>query len=1703
MRLPKDIITHNYTKPRVFLCQPNKEKICQLDVTDLTGSFKFNSYSEITFEVARTYNDFFTGEMRVNPHYDEIEAFRLIYLEHFGYFELQGPELTSDGIKETKLCTAYSLEYILSQKYLEDFYVNTGAINSVEVTYSDLNNKSIVPVTLYNPNNTKLSLLHLILEKDYANWKIGHIDSQLCKLSRQFEVDRESIYDFLMNEVCEKFNCYIEFDTIDNTINIYAESPTAKFISTGATRTFKIGTAGNAFSEVKTVSIDGYKITGWSYGIVDNEGILVLAEVPAVGSKIEVVGVDSKWETDVFITFDNLSQEVKIDYDAESIKTVLTVTFGDDHDIREVNLGLPYIVDLSYYCTPEWMGQQLYDDWLAYQQKCESKQSEYTKNSQDMLYYAGQIDYEENRMSLGFAEITVSEISVGTYYVRGGTPPNYYYTEVSLPSEYDANTVYYSPKTTAIEDGSDGNISKLYTALQKYFMYVDDWKTDLDALAEEFEFLEGRAIENLSLTLSKVTTGRDSPEIKSVLQAFLVPIWDQVGRTVLKTSYYEPYKTVQITNMEAGWSQKSHAEYGNYYATIMLLNSMETALNAKDKKIQQYKVEYNAIQGENANISNELLMTNHFDKNQLATLNAFLREDELHLDYIVQTSQDSVTDTYKNQHDALESAKIELKKLSQPQLQFSMSMANIYALPEFEPIVDQFQLGNIVKVGLRSDYIKQSRLIQVDINFDDFSDFSCTFGELTNLRTQSDIHADLLKNAITAGKSVAQNASYWTKGSDQANSIDLRLQEGLLNSIEALKATGGNQNAYMDKYGIHLESINPNTGEVDDKRIWMVNNQIVFTDDGFTTSKAVLGEFTIGEESRYGLLADAVIAGLVEGSDIRGGTIQIGDRNDGTYTFEVDQNGHVTLNAASISGYVTSGEMQSFIEQTDGKITSKVTEGINKLSGKIPHYGDCGTPADMKQKVVNCGEFELEPNDGDILVVKFNEGNTADSPTLRVPYGTEGRVAPIYAYGFELTKFSSYNWGDNTIVTFVYDDGAWHIADNNSQKVYSQITQTAEKIESEVSATYATKGQVAHYGTCTTAANTAVKTVTCDNFDVYTGASISVRFTHKNSADYPRLKINDKTAYIVETIDNVDQYLLKDSPSGWDDNSLVTFVYDGTDWRIADAGSLQRTYNLSSRITQTESSIESVVEATDGLNDRMSTVEQTAGSIKSTVTQVQSQVVHYGTCSTESNEPIKVVSCTGFSLYKGATISVKFNYTNSANAPQLNVNNTGAKNIASGEYSALSSSSKYNWSDNAIVAFVYDGTYWRISGTEALHRTTELSSEIKQTADKISFAVKEVSGETGTEFELNNEAVRMAWNQSNDYIVFENGEIKIYTSSTHTSNTLFAVYNKNGAWYHDNGTTVGKIGTNYFEGHEDYKGLVFDLEYGAGFMSWGVQEEKDGNYVVKLAYYTDTTIGNKGFNFNDKVYFDWSVYCNSYLYCNSSVYLQENAILWLSDKDYFTQLTENNKGVGMALKSTNKYAGLVGINTQFLCGEDYHFAKSKNAVVYCNNNINLSGAYSVVNQSDARLKTNIKDAELDALKLIRQIEMKEFDWIENGEHEELGMIAQQLQSIAPNLVHTDPNTDILSIKTDKLIHYLIKAVQELYDMSTHNNAPHLNTNKKQPWHDEYSLDAKSDFVKRTNGRFSAGELAVNDKKSTPDENTRTKHTPIILPRKMS
>lgn len=1308
MILPKDLLSESYRKPKVILCQTNKDKICQLDATGLTGTFKFNSYSEISFNVASIYHDLITGEQKHTPYYDYIEGLRLVYLEGFGYFQLQNPELYSDGIQEYKQINAYSLEYTLSQKYLETFIINKGDVGDTI--------GSIDGVVLYNPLDVDHSLLHLVLQKAYG-WTIGHVDDELALQSRSFEVDRESIYDFIMNDMCDTFKCYVEFDTINNTVNVYSENEIERFIGDGETDTFKLS---NGISETTTVTINGHVVTQYKYNEDTKE--LILTPAPAQGDIVEVTDeFKHKYDTDIIIAFENLSNEMKVNYSSDDIKTVLTVKGADDLDIRNVNFGLPTIMNLDYYCTPEWMGDKLYNEYLSYVDKQDkymsgfysrditgsteetfnvetTKESFVVGNTQEFIAEGSQESFNANGdvsyFNIDKAQVTylinsvstentidlsqhkdkvIVSVSVGENEINSYTLENYRLTvnyEVSpgdeivvklinnkfavpqakdriLSAEIDSNNIqdysfsfiddvltinelkalyngtqvilksvdkyfilnkegratsvfidgieigdsefYYAgnkltitsnvitPESNIIvefvdtsfhltiggiissvsingkkienysfdeskrmliiddeslisnckvsveiinnmfylsnvqenvslyvyvneietknyelknneltikdalkiedtvsaeytdnhfqisgdiglrhvveKESADGSsesiqegtgyeyddttkiltinvplkngekivvknidttnalrvvqsnakegeilledvtptlksyepkvgdyvikIESYTTILKQLYELIDKQLTEENSVPDEYEiteiklnpdnfndgdkFLPEADIEHLG-NVYKITNqekivdesggvsyndiahkyyvcemkmsiyvgddGKEQQQYKYVWnERELVFGGDGINSLKERIDIYSAINDIQIA---AEWDQKPHDsdEYQSYSDNLKKLQDTKKELEEKQKAVDSIEEEIKSIQDKIKTISEDVNVNRNFSSESLDRLSLFLREDEYSDDCFCTTDIDTDLDIINTQKELLVAGYKKLKTISRPTLSFSTSMKNIYAIPEFEPILHQFKLGNFIKVRIRKDFIKKARLLEVQLDFDDLSNFSCTFGDLLSAKDQGDIHADLLAQAINAGKAVASGSANWQKGYSVATAIDEKIKQGLIDATTSIKSNSAGQDISWDNYGIHLRKVVD--GILDKHEGWITNNKFLYSDDNFKTTKSVFGNYTIEGETYWGILAGCVSAGLIEGSHIVGGEIRIGLQEDGTYAFKVDKDGTVTMNkgdaAEKLSYFSFDGDNGLIVgENKEGDYFSRVS----------------------------------------------------------------------------------------------------------------------------------------------------------------------------------------------------------------------------------------------------------------------------------------------------------------------------------------------------------------------------------------------------------------------------------------------------------------------------------------------------------------------------------------------------------------------------------------------------------------------------------------------------------------------------------------------------------------------------------------------------------------------------------------------------------
>lgn len=104
-----------------------------------------------------------------------------------------------------------------------------------------------------------------------------------------------------------------------------------------------------------------------------------------------------------------------------------------------------------------------------------------------------------------------------------------------------------------------------------------------------------------------------------------------------------------------------------------------------------------------------------------------------------------------------------------------------------------------------------------------------------------------------------------------------------------------------------------------------------------------------------------------------------------------------------------------------------------------------------------------------------------------------------------------------------------------------------------------------------------------------------------------------------------------------------------------------------------------------------------------------------------------------------------------------------------------------------------------------------------------------------------------------------------------------------------------------------------------------------------------------------------------------------------------------------------------------------------NAVVWWNQIGSGSVKYWIDKSSDRRLKENIAPTTINAIDTINKLDMVKFDFIKDKKHEEVGLIAQEVEDIIPQAISRDPESEdsYLHIDYTAFVPYLIKAIQEL------------------------------------------------------------------------
>lgn len=385
-------------------------------------------------------------------------------------------------------------------------------------------------------------------------------------------------------------------------------------------------------------------------------------------------------------------------------------------------------------------------------------------------------------------------------------------------------------------------------------------------------------------------------------------------------------------------------------------------------------------------------------------------------------------------------------------------------------------------------------------------------------------------------------------------------------------------------------------------------------------------------------------------------------------TISQDSNGDITATKKTIQSATTS---QQGVVQLAGSIGATVASENNK-----------GASEKAVRDAINALDAEKTSTNGTNVQVKVTEADGKISGVSITTDNTENKNNKVASWSAtttdthypseKLVKDSLDGKADKvsgaTAGNFAGLDANGNLTDSGKNESNLSVLEatkltTARNVDG---VSFDGSSNIHHFGSCSTAASTAAKTVTLDDsmsFTLAKGASVFVKFTNANSVASPTLAVNGTTAKAIMRYGTTAPST--SAKTSWQAGSVVHLVYDGTYWQMV-----------------------------GWLNDDTTYSNATLGQ-------------GYGTCATAEATAAKAVTLSGYTLATGGIVAVKFTYGLCASAT-MNINSKGAKSIFIDGAAVTATTAKRVLAGD-IAYFIYDGTQYQFLGTDKAERKFDIN----------------------------------------------------------------------------------------------------------------------------------------------------------------------------------------------------------------------------------------------------------------------------------------------------------------------------------------------------------------------------------------------------------
>lgn len=702
---------------KIYLCDLNLNPITELNgvqTSTVNLSTHVKDYDELTFTVDEYI--FIDGKQIKSNGYDDLDAYLILYLEDKGMFQMQQPKDTGDGQKNTKDITAYSLEKEWEDKDWQNFKVNTGEKDSLEQLATDnLNELGFAKefITFCSPNNKELSFLDLILEK-LPGWSYDEEDiDPIIKYKKipSISQDNVNLYNLCVNVIAPRLECLFLFDTIHR--------------------------------KVKVVSKEN----------LDN----------------------IKYETGIYISYRNLASHVDITVDEDSIFTRYNCRGDNDLTVLDVNYQDYRILNIDYFLRYPYMSDELIhkvktwlkarednrEDYIALSrqwadEKEASSELQYRVPSDDLnIKQWEDMNQEGLKKSLSYYHTLLTSLQVSVD--PGWTTDSKDYSSY-VPWKKSDGTIDHDKYLKALYDEANGYggyytyydtlhyiipnieiaIENLNKPKDQKTDYIKDWETNWNLYG----------VEELQGQLKKYEQNLDSLKDYSIA-------WENLTDDEKK----------KHTNEDA--YNLYHKQYVESSDNIEGINKALTE-RQEEKKVHDDKIA--EINTSRNNLAKKVSLNNPdfgFTSGDLITIQSLFHDTDYQNNNILSTSIDTTKTMIDRELELYEDSVSKLSESAQPQYKFSVTMDNLYRIPEFKEWHKDFALLNYIRLGIKDDYSVKVRIIGIsynpceitsDINIDFSSMITSHSGrtDLTDLINSENYRGS--KNSISIGTGNASDS---------------------------------------------------------------------------------------------------------------------------------------------------------------------------------------------------------------------------------------------------------------------------------------------------------------------------------------------------------------------------------------------------------------------------------------------------------------------------------------------------------------------------------------------------------------------------------------------------------------------------------------------------------------------------------------------------------------------------------------------------------------------------------------------------------------------------------------------------------------------------------------------------------------------------------------------------------------------------------